>query len=45
MGDERIGPVRVINPGALHHPRDPHHPTVALLDTGTDDLQVFDVPL
>ena len=45
LRDERIGPVRVINPGALHHPRDPHHPTVALLDTDADDLQVFDVPL
>ena len=45
LRDERIGPVRVINPGALHHPRDPHHPTVALLDTDADDLQVVDVPL
>ncbi|MHC4984971.1 MAG: metallophosphoesterase family protein [Planctomycetota bacterium] len=43
--DERIGPVRVINPGALHHPKGPHHPTVAVLDTDTDDLQVVDVAI
>ena len=36
--DERIGSVRVINPGALSHPRRPRHPTVAILDTGTDTL-------
>lgn len=42
--DERIGKTRVINPGALHHNRDPHHPTAAILDTDTDTLQYFDIP-
>ena len=37
--DERIGATRVINPGALHHPRQPHHPTLAILDTDADTLQ------
>jgi hypothetical protein len=35
MRDERYGPVRVINPGALHNA---HHHTVALLDTLSEDL-------
>ena len=35
--DERIGGVRVINPGALHHPR-AGAPSVAILDTDTDRL-------
>jgi len=34
--DERIGKVRVINPGALHHAK--RH-TVAVLDTDTDKLE------
>lgn len=42
--DERIGKTRVINPGALHHNRNPRHPTVAILDTDTDTLEHFDVP-
>jgi putative phosphoesterase len=42
--DERRGPVRVINPGALHNSRDPGHPTVAVLDTLTDVLTFLDVP-
>ena len=43
--DERIGKVRVINPGALAHPRDPRYPTVAILDTETDTLEHVAVPL
>ena len=41
--DERVGKVRVINPGALAHPRDPRHPTVAILDTETDALEHIDL--
>lgn len=37
--DERIGQVRVINPGALHHPRGHQGPAVAILDTEMDDLE------
>ena len=40
--DERIGAVRVINPGALYHPRD-GKPTVALLDCRTDQLEFLGV--
>jgi len=36
--DERHGRTRVINPGALWHPRQPHRPTAAVLDTETDRL-------
>ena len=39
MRDETLGTVRVINPGALRHPRGTRHHTVALLDTDTDDLE------
>jgi putative phosphoesterase len=42
--DERIGTTRVINPGAVAHPRDPRHPTVALLDTTTDTLELLVIP-
>ena len=42
--DERIGKVRVINPGAMRHSRDPRHPTVAILDTETDTLEHLAVP-
>ena len=42
--DERMGAVRVICPGALRQPRHPRHPTVALLDTGSDVLEQIDVP-
>ncbi len=35
FSDERTGPTRVVNPGAVF--RSPH-PSVALLDTGTDTL-------
>lgn len=37
--DQRIDNVRVINPGALHHPRGLHRPTVAVLDTQTDTVE------
>ncbi|MDY6914256.1 MAG: YfcE family phosphodiesterase [Planctomycetota bacterium] len=42
-GDKRLGRVRVINPGALRHPRRPHRPTVAVLDTDTDTLDLIEV--
>ena len=42
--DERIGPVRVINPGALRHYKVPHRPVAVLLDTHSDTLEVIDVP-
>lgn len=38
--DERIGPVRVINPGALHNVS---QPSVAWLDTDTDELEFLEV--
>ena len=41
--DERIGKVRVINPGALKSPRDPRHPTVAVLDTEADMLEFIEL--
>lgn len=41
--DERVGRVRVINPGALRSSRDPGRPTVALLDTASDSLEFLDV--
>ena len=44
LRDQRIGNVRVINPGALTHPRNPHHPTAVILDTDTDTLTVLNVP-
>ncbi len=39
--DERLGHVRIINPGALHRAREK---TVALLDTGTDRLRFITIP-
>lgn len=42
--DERIGDVRVINPGALWHPRDGTPPSVAVLDTASDRLTRLDLP-
>ena len=42
--DERIGAVRVINPGALRSPKDPRHPTAALLDTDAETVEFLDVP-
>ena len=41
--NERIGNVRVINPGALHHAQRPHTPTVAVLDTQADTVEHFKV--
>ncbi len=41
--DERVGPVRVINPGCLHQPRGGEHYTVALLDTDTDTLEFIPI--
>ncbi len=41
--DERVGRTRVINPGALKMPRSPHHPTVALLDTDADTVELISV--
>ncbi len=38
--DKRIGPVRVINPGALHRTM---QPSAALLDTETEELEFLDV--
>jgi hypothetical protein len=42
--DERSGPVRVINPGALRHPRRPRRPTAALLNAEADTVEFLDVP-
>ena len=41
--DERRGRVRIINPGALAHPKGPRHPTAVLLDTETDTLERIDL--
>lgn len=41
MRDERHGPTRIINPGALHRAS---RLTVAVLDVGSDHLQWLDVP-
>lgn len=41
-GEQRVGAVRVINPGALHRAR---VKTVALLDLATDDLRWIEVPI
>jgi len=43
LADHRVGRTRVINPGALHHPRQPPYPTVALLDTAYDKLEILRV--
>jgi predicted phosphodiesterase len=37
--DERRGGVRIINPGALSHPKDPSFPSAAVLDTTTDEIE------
>lgn len=42
--DQRVGSVRVINPGALFNCRSPAYPTVALLDTASDTLEFIRVP-
>ncbi len=42
--DEKVGPTRVINPGALTRPRGHDHKrSCALLDTETDTLEFFEV--
>jgi putative phosphoesterase len=39
--DERVGRVRIVNPGALHRAKEK---TVALLDTETDELSFLSIP-
>ena len=41
--NERLGAVRVINPGALCHPRGHHPATVAVLDTEADSVETVEV--
>jgi len=41
--NERVGPVRVINPGALCHPKGSHRPTAAVLDTDCDTVEIVEV--
>ncbi len=41
--DEQVRGVRVINPGALRHPRGTEAKTVALLDTDTGELQWIEI--
>ena len=41
--DNTCGPVRVICPGALAHPRGPKHPTVAIVDTDADTVKFIEV--
>jgi len=41
--DERIGKVRIINPGALCHPRQPHVPSAAVLDTDSDTVDWLEI--
>lgn len=42
--DERVGGIRVINPGALFNCRHPSYPTVAILDTAGDSVEFVRVP-
>lgn len=42
--DEQAANTRVINPGALRHPKDPKHPTAAILDTDADTVEYIRVP-
>jgi uncharacterized protein len=39
--DARVGPTRIISPGALHRAK---HKSVALLNVATDDLRFLDLP-
>jgi len=39
FGDERVGEVHVINPGALSQPRDQHGTGVVILDTEADSVE------
>lgn len=41
--DEKIGQVRVINPGALKQPRQPRYASCALLDTEADTVEFLSV--
>ncbi len=41
--EKTYGPVRVICPGALAHPRSPKYPTVAILDTDNDTVRFIEV--
>jgi uncharacterized protein len=41
--DNSYGPVRVICPGALIHPRSPKYPTLAILDTDADTVKFIEV--
>lgn len=41
--DERFGPTRVLNPGALYHPREGKEPSVCLLDVPTDTADFLNV--
>ena len=41
--DERIDKTRVINPGALCHPKRPPVPSAAILDTGSDTLDWLEI--
>jgi putative phosphoesterase len=41
--DERYGPTRVINPGALYHTRDRQGESVCLLDTQNDTVEFFKI--
>jgi len=43
FSDDRHRDVRVINPGALLHPKDTRRPTAALLDTETDTVERIDL--
>ena len=42
--DDRFAGTRVINPGALRHPKDPKHPAAAILDTEADTVEHVLVP-
>lgn len=41
--DERLGQVRVINPGAIHQGRDRPGASAAILDTASDALEFLDL--
>jgi putative phosphoesterase len=41
--DERVGPTRVINPGALYHAKDRQGESVCLLDTDKDTVEFLKI--
>lgn len=41
--DDRVGPVRVINPGSLHHPRGGEDPGCAWLNPRADQLEFIPI--